>query len=128
MALTAGYGFLTPCSKQRRTPALRRSPFQLLPRRVVTAPLVPLPDRQAAQRGDAAWQALGFGLNVHAPPDLPGAQTTCVDRHARTPPVPRAKLAAEILNHFERWYRSWAPGPLRRSVEKRRWTRPATPG
>ena len=57
--------FLTPCSKQRRKPSSRRSPFQLLPRRGVQAPLVPLPDRKEDKRGDAAGQALPSKAGTH---------------------------------------------------------------
>lgn len=70
---------------------------------------------------DAAWQVLGFGINVHAAPDLPGAQITCVDRHASYPPVRRAKLAADILYRFEGWYRGWDARRLDACVRARQW-------
>jgi BirA family transcriptional regulator, biotin operon repressor / biotin---[acetyl-CoA-carboxylase] ligase len=70
---------------------------------------------------DATWQVLGFGLNVHAAPDLPGAQITCVDKHASSPPVGRARLAAEILYRFEGWYQGWNTRRLEECVRARRW-------
>jgi BirA family transcriptional regulator, biotin operon repressor / biotin---[acetyl-CoA-carboxylase] ligase len=70
---------------------------------------------------DATWQVLGFGINVHAAPDLPGAQITCVDRHASYPPVRRARLAAEILYRFEGWYRGWDAHRLEECVRARQW-------
>lgn len=69
---------------------------------------------------DATWQVLGFGLNVNAAPDLPGTQITCVDEHATCPPVPRARLAAEILFRFEGWYRGWNAHRLERCIGARR--------
>lgn len=70
---------------------------------------------------DATWQVLGFGLNVHAPPCLPGASLAWVDQHAWHPPVPRAKLAAEILSRFECWYQGWDTDRLRERLDARRW-------
>lgn len=72
---------------------------------------------------DATWQVLGFGINVHAAPDLPGAQITCVDGHASYPPVGRARLAAEVLYRFEGWYRgwNWNARRLEECVRARQW-------
>ncbi|MBV9999323.1 MAG: biotin--[acetyl-CoA-carboxylase] ligase [Verrucomicrobia bacterium] len=72
---------------------------------------------------DATWQVLGFGINVHAAPDLPGAQITCVDKHANSPPVARARLAAEILYRFETWYRRGNAHRLEDCVRARQWER-----
>ena len=68
---------------------------------------------------DATWQVLGFGINVHAAPDLPGARITCVDTHASHPPVRRARLAAEILCRFETWYVGWNARRLEECVRAR---------
>lgn len=70
---------------------------------------------------DASWQVLGFGINIHAAPDLPGAQVTCVDKHANSPPVARSRLAAEILYHFETWYREENARRLEECVRARQW-------
>ncbi|MBV9488345.1 MAG: biotin--[acetyl-CoA-carboxylase] ligase [Verrucomicrobia bacterium] len=73
---------------------------------------------------DASWQVLGFGLNVRAAPaDLQEGQATWVDRHAAHPPVPRAKLAADILRHFEDWYLGWDANRLEERLLARRWSR-----
>ena len=68
---------------------------------------------------DGAWQVLGFGINVHAVPDLPGARITCVDQHAGYPPVRRAQLAAEILYRFESWYQGWDTQRLAECIRTR---------
>jgi BirA family biotin operon repressor/biotin-[acetyl-CoA-carboxylase] ligase len=55
------------------------------------------------------FQVLGIGLNVRSAPVIDGYPTAAVEQFARGR-VPRATLAAELLNHFEEWYlkRSWS--------------------
>lgn len=54
------------------------------------------------------FQVLGVGLNVRSGPVLAGYPTAAVEQFTRDR-VPRAALAADLLNQFEEWY-------LRRSL------------
>ncbi|HTC13844.1 MAG TPA: biotin--[acetyl-CoA-carboxylase] ligase [Chthoniobacterales bacterium] len=49
------------------------------------------------------FQVLGIGLNVRSAPLIDGYPTAAIEQFARTR-VPRAALAAELLNCFETWY------------------------
>jgi BirA family biotin operon repressor/biotin-[acetyl-CoA-carboxylase] ligase len=77
------------------------------------------------------YEVLGFGLNVHAAPEIPGARTTWAEQYA-SQPLNRARLAAEILNRFEVCYLTWKPAVLAEKVKDRLWwttkARPDDPG
>jgi BirA family biotin operon repressor/biotin-[acetyl-CoA-carboxylase] ligase len=49
------------------------------------------------------FQVLGLGINIRSAPVVPGYSATFADRYASTP-LPRARLAADILTRFESWY------------------------
>jgi biotin-[acetyl-CoA-carboxylase] ligase BirA-like protein len=70
------------------------------------------------------YEVLGFGVNVHSAPQIPGARTTWAQKHA-VQPLSRAQLGAAILNRFETFYLEWAPAMLTEKVKDRRW-KPAT--
>ncbi|HEY0791388.1 MAG TPA: biotin--[acetyl-CoA-carboxylase] ligase [Chthoniobacterales bacterium] len=64
------------------------------------------------------YEVLGFGVNVHAAPEVPGASTTWAQKHA-VQPLNRTHLAAAILNRFETLYLGWEPVSLMKKVKAR---------